>query len=123
VKRDRDQLWAEALRSYRAGTCRWLDDASILRVAEEEQRSRLIEDAWQTKIEDFMAVRDSVTIPDVLRQLGVETARQDQLMANRVSRCLQVAGWERFKKRLTRDEQFSKETEYEYHYRKGKARP
>ena len=123
VKRDRDQLWAEALRSYRAGTCRWLDDASILRDAEEEQRSRLIEDAWQTEIEHIIADQNSVTIPEVLARLGVETPRQDQLAANRVARCLQVAGWERYKKRLSKDEQYLKETEYQYRYRKVKARP
>jgi predicted P-loop ATPase len=57
IKRDRDQLWAEAVKCNRAGTPLWLDSASILRDAEEEQRGRLIEDAWQARIEELLQQR------------------------------------------------------------------
>jgi predicted P-loop ATPase len=121
VKRDRDQLWAEALHRYRAGACLWLDDASVLSDAEEEQRARLIEDVWQSKVEEFIRYEENVTLTDVVCKIVPDTVRQDQLAANRVARCLRVAGWDRFKKRLSPDEQAQKGKKFEWRYRKAAA--
>jgi hypothetical protein len=38
--RDRDQLWAEAMATYRAGLPWWLETALLVRKAEDEQQSR-----------------------------------------------------------------------------------
>jgi predicted P-loop ATPase len=101
---DRDQLWAEALARYRAGVPWWLEDNEVIQKAIEEQRGRYFEDVWQEKVIQYAeeestlpasASRGSVSVPEILQRLGVETAKQDQAGANRVARCLKVAGWKR----------------------------
>ena len=108
LERDRDQLWAEAVHRYRAGERWWLEDAAVIQEATEEQRGRYAEDVWQVKVEEYAAAeadspasapRCSVAIPEILARLGIEIARQDQIAANRVARCLKAAGWERYRQR------------------------
>jgi predicted P-loop ATPase len=104
LKHDRDQLWAEALVRYRGGAPWWLEDTEVIQSAIEEQRGRYAEDVWQEKViqyaeeESALPVgtpRGSVSVSEVLLRLGLEIARQDQGAANRVARCLKVAGWNR----------------------------
>jgi predicted P-loop ATPase len=101
LRRDRDQLWAEALQEYRAGATWWLDDQEVIAEAIEQQRGRYQEDVWQELVKEYAesSSRDSVSIPEILTKLGVETAKQDQRAANRVAACLTRAGWEKFRKR------------------------
>jgi hypothetical protein len=106
LERDRDQIWSEALARYRDGVKWWLEDPGVIQEAIEEQRGRYIEDAWQAKVAAYAneeAVRaqsgypdgrGSVSVPEILARL-VDTAKQDQAAANRVARCLKVAGWQR----------------------------
>jgi hypothetical protein len=105
LDRDRDQLWAEALERYRAGTTWWLEDGDVIQEAIEQQRGRYQEDVWQEKVIQFaeQLVADGTdgapvgvaTVAEILKKLGVETAKQDQIGANRVARCLKAAGWQR----------------------------
>jgi predicted P-loop ATPase len=104
LQRDRDQLWAEALARYRDGVPWWLEDAKVIQLAAEEQLGRYFEDVWQDKVIQYAeeesslpagAPRGSASVPEILRRLGIETARQDQPAANRVARCLRIGGWRR----------------------------
>lgn len=104
LQRDRDQLWAEGLARYRSGVTWWLEDAEVIETAIEEQRGRYFEDVWQDKViqhaEEESALpayapRGSASVPEILRRLGFETAKQDQAGANRVARCLKAGGWKR----------------------------
>jgi predicted P-loop ATPase len=109
LRRDRDQLWAEALRRYRRGVKWWLEEPELIHDALEEQRDRFAEDVWQEKVQEYAELEaarfvsgpktGSVSIAEILARLGIDTAKQDQSAANRVSRCLKVAGWERFRVR------------------------
>jgi putative DNA primase/helicase len=104
LKRDRDQLWAEALHCYRAGTSWWLEDQRVIAEAAEEQRGRYQEDVWQDRVADHAEQLSdnlrAVSIPEILNQLGIEVAKQDQRAANRVAACLKRAGWERYRQRV-----------------------
>jgi putative DNA primase/helicase len=100
IVRDRDQLWAEAVHLYRSGVPWWLEDQSIVRDAMEEQRGRYVEDVWHSGIERLIQQKESVSVPEILTCLGIETGRQDQVAANRVVRSLRAIGWERFLKRV-----------------------
>jgi predicted P-loop ATPase len=109
LRRDRDQLWAEALLRYRQGVTWWLEDPEVIEDAIEQQRGRYQEDVWQPLVEayaieesctrEYPDRRGSVSIHEILCRLGVETARQDQAATNRVARCLKAANWERFRQR------------------------
>jgi predicted P-loop ATPase len=106
LRRDRDQLWAEALYKYRAGTTIWLDEQSLIRAAEEEQRGRVVEDPWLRLIEAFVEnQQDFTSVAAVLTALGIDLQKWDQAAANRVARCLKLLRWRRVKRRLKTAEQ------------------
>ncbi len=50
----RDQLWAEALVLYRAGTPIYFEDSKVITIAQEEQQMRLGKDSWQDAIETWI---------------------------------------------------------------------
>ena len=109
LRRDRDQLWAEALRRYRDDVKWWLEDPDLVRDAAEEQAARMVEDVWQAKVEEYADSGSeklagspragTVSIAEILVRIGIETAKQTQSDANRVSKCLKLAGWKRFRLR------------------------
>jgi putative DNA primase/helicase len=71
LRRDRDQLWAEAVHRFRTGVHWWLEDDSAIAAAREQQaeHSELIEDhPWFSTIEDWLRDKERVTIPGRLRQ-------------------------------------------------------
>jgi predicted P-loop ATPase len=103
LRRDRDQLWAEALAAYEAGVAWWLEDAETIAAAKEEQRGRYEEDPWYEAVIKFAEQEadtddGSVTVTQILERLGIELPSQDQTKRNRVARCLKRAGWERCQK-------------------------
>ncbi|PWU08141.1 MAG: hypothetical protein C5B51_08290 [Terriglobia bacterium] len=114
LRRDRDQLWAEALYQYRAGATSWLDDPELVREAAEEQHARYQADVWQEQIAkwleapiermderghavaSFSGDRNSVTIDDVLHHcIGKRLETWNQSDKNRIAACLRALGWER----------------------------
>jgi predicted P-loop ATPase len=102
LRRDRDQIWAEALHRYYMKATWWLEDPELIRDAVDQQRGRYQEDVWQERVEGFADEEanrggGSVSITEILQRLGVEPAKQDQAGANRIARCLKAAGWERFR--------------------------
>jgi predicted P-loop ATPase len=104
---DRDQLWAEAMRRYRRGTCWWLDTPELTALAEEVQRGRYQADAWQALIEKYIADKMAVAVPEVLNQaLQLPLQRWGQSEQNRVAGCLKAAGWRRKQVRIPGDREW-----------------
>jgi putative DNA primase/helicase len=102
LKRDRDQLLAEARVMFEGGGT-WWPDAAMLPAARDEQRQRVNRDAWQELVEDFLAsplvkIAGETTVRDVLGELGIEKGKWGQPEQNRVARCLRLAGWERVRR-------------------------
>jgi predicted P-loop ATPase len=114
LSRDRDQLWAEAVRRYQQGTPWWLDSPELNTVAQEEQADRYEQDAWQGIIrawvaqpkqrtdgqghplEPFTSTEESVTSEDVLlHAIGKRQEFWTPQDAARVKRCLEALGWRR----------------------------
>jgi predicted P-loop ATPase len=114
LRRDRDQIWAEALHQYRAGATWWLDEAEVVRAAIEEQRKRYQADVWQgqiakwlespsqrvnadgRRVAEFTSSADSVTISDVLHHcIGKPLEMWNQADKNRIASCLTALDWER----------------------------
>jgi predicted P-loop ATPase len=115
LKRDRDQLWAEAVHAYRAGETWWLDEETE-KVAAEEQAERRVADPWEARVLELaerkvVQVYDKarcrlvevpappVTVSGLLIALGVPIEEQSQRDANRVSPILKANGWERYQVR------------------------
>lgn len=102
IKKDRDQLWAEAVHRFDAGE-RWWIDASL---ATPEQAKRFVEDPWQSRIALYLSDETSVTIPTILGDLIFRDAdnkgnekntigKWGPREQNRVARCLTHMGWTR----------------------------
>jgi predicted P-loop ATPase len=107
LTRDRNQLWAEACASYRAGAAWWLDTQELTRQAEGEQGERYEESAWDGLILDWAAERlkggyDSVSVSEVLdlciHKKCSEWGRSDEM---RVAAALRRASWKRCKERTS----------------------
>lgn len=106
LQEDRDQLWAEAFDRYQAGAAWHIPREHALGpVFDEEQRSRELDDPWETAIERWTdGRREAFTLHDVLQwALGVDTHsmhRRDH--ATRVGVILHKLGYVK-KKATTRE--------------------
>jgi predicted P-loop ATPase len=96
LKRDRDQLWAEALVRFRADEPWWIDSVELGLAAADEQRQRYDEDPWQTVIDNYVSGRDHVTVGQILSNcLDKRTCDWTQADKNRIARSLRAIGWKR----------------------------
>jgi predicted P-loop ATPase len=62
LRRDRDQLFAEAVTQYRGGV-QWWPDAETQALIEPEQEARHLDDAWFQSIADCLQGKTRITIP------------------------------------------------------------
>jgi predicted P-loop ATPase len=97
LRRDRDQLWAEAVARYRQGEKWWLDTSELTFAAEQEQADRYEGDSWDEPIAGYVEDRESVSIEEVLRFLDKPVGTWTQYDKTRVARSLKALGWERYK--------------------------
>lgn len=70
LRRDRDQLWAEAAARYETGERWWLDadlDADLVEAARQEQESRYASDAFEPIVLAFVEGRGEVTTDEIFR--------------------------------------------------------
>ncbi|MGY4476349.1 VapE domain-containing protein [Bradyrhizobium sp. USDA 3364] len=97
---DRDQIWAEAVRLYRADVKWWLINPEALRQAKAEQLARVVSDPWEAIVADYTADKNQVSTPSVLSHaIGLPVTQHDQKSQNRVAACLINQGWTRFQVR------------------------
>jgi predicted P-loop ATPase len=105
LARDRDQLWAEAVATYRAGKAWWLETPELNRQAEEEQSQRYEGSAWDGLILEWAEHRvamgeNSVSVAEAL-ELCIQKRKGEWTQADetRVARCLSKAKWKRYRDR------------------------
>lgn len=91
LRRDRDQLWAEAAALCASGEQYWATpDMAYLKAAQEE---RFMEDPWEEPIMEYCYGKKEVLASDVLTHLRVDLPRQTQQDKNRVSKVLWRLGY------------------------------
>lgn len=61
LRRDRDQLWAEACVLYKSGTRWFLDNDDALTAAHDQQEQRFATDSWEDAIRDYLDLHSSLT--------------------------------------------------------------
>lgn len=89
---DRDQLWAEAVATYRAGSRWWLTE-------EEEglgtapRAARLHEDSWLPEVARFLIGKSSCSVAQALRGLELDHARWGRAEEMRIAKCFRALGW------------------------------
>ncbi|MDA8229701.1 MAG: virulence-associated E family protein, partial [Magnetospirillum sp.] len=122
LRRDRDQLWAEAMAMYAQGAIWWLADPELIALANAEQEERYQADAWDALIDRWLAFdkrrvnygygawddwRDEeverdhpladVSVGEILHQaIGIEPGRWTRGDQMRVGAYLKARSWERY---------------------------
>ena len=95
LKRDRDQLWAEAVVRYRAGAHWWLDSIELNAAATQEQEKRFDADPWHESVAAWVEQRESVSVAEVLEGcLDIHKKDWTPIIKNRVGRILRTLGRE-----------------------------
>jgi putative DNA primase/helicase len=100
LRRERDQLWAEAVAAYRAGEKWWLD-ADTEGVAAAAQAERRVVDVWENALLEW-AGRQALpfTLSDALANaVRVPIEKQDRAAQMRAGAVFKARGWERFRRR------------------------
>ncbi|MBR0683288.1 P-loop ATPase [Roseomonas eburnea] len=127
LRRDRDQLWAEAVVRYRAGAPWWIEDRAMVAEASAAQEERYQGDAWDGRIERWLvcerrpvnvgfgqhedwqdryvprqkALAD-VSIGEVLEQaLGIEAAKWTRAEQMRIGAFFRARKWVKYRTRTS----------------------
>jgi hypothetical protein len=96
LKRDRDQLFAEAVHLYRQGA-RWWPDKDFERThIKPQQEQRYEADCWEETIRNYLDQKSEVLIGQVAHEaLGFETGKIGRADQNRIKAVLERLGWKR----------------------------
>ena len=96
LKRDRDQIWAEALQEYRNGKVWWLDTPELRNMAEDEQAQRFEMDGWEVEIKLFLRGRNQIT-PEQVWDLhfNKENVEINKHVKSRIASVLRHLRWHR----------------------------
>jgi predicted P-loop ATPase len=92
IKRDRDQLWAEAMQRHIAGEQNWLSD-SVAADAENVADQRREDVPWADALRDKLDNFNSITANDALAELGVPLERRDRSAQMQVAEALKEIGF------------------------------
>ena len=125
LRRDRDQLWAEAVVRYREGAIWWIDDRDLIAAANVEQEARVHPDAWHCLIERWLVFEqrqvnrgyagfddwqteeteraqslNDVSVAEILAQaIRIEPGKWTRGDQMRVTAYLKANGWEKYQVR------------------------
>ena len=94
IKRDRAQLWAEAVALFRAGEKWWLE-GHVEGTARDEQASRMADDPWLVPILEAVQGRSEITIREIMATMGFVPADMTRKDSDRVAAILKRQGWKR----------------------------
>ncbi|MCC5961581.1 MAG: hypothetical protein JJU09_00495 [Rhodobacteraceae bacterium] len=94
IKRDRAQLWAEAVHLYRQGARWWLEGA-VAEHAQAEVAERRADDPWRADIAQAVMGKSEVTAKQVLSSMAVLPSDMTPQLAKRVTQELVALGWRR----------------------------
>jgi putative DNA primase/helicase len=95
ILRDREQLWAEAVHRYQAGT-RWWVEPDEVEAFELEQELRYVGDAYEDRIRAALAGERETTMEKILSDvLKLEVSKWTRAEQTRVGEVMQTLGWER----------------------------
>lgn len=94
LRRDRDQLWAEAVHLFRAGEPMWVDHTLDYIAAEQE--SRYMRDTWEDVLDEWLSHRNECTLNEALVDcLLIAAGKQTRTDQMRAAAALKRLGWRR----------------------------
>jgi predicted P-loop ATPase len=98
LKRDRDQLLAEAVVKYNDGTQWWPDQAFERDHIKPQQDDRYEADAWEDRVREHVSPLVRTTIDEVARAIGIEAPKIGTSDQRRLASILAILGWKRGKR-------------------------
>ncbi|CAA9247944.1 MAG: virulence-associated E [uncultured Craurococcus sp.] len=94
LRRDRDQLFAEAVRLFREGAAWWPNAEFEARYIAPEQEARFEEDAWEEAIAQILASRSTTTVLEVAQKgLSMDVPKVGTADQRRITATLTRLGW------------------------------
>ena len=103
LRRDRDNLLAEAVHRFKEGAPWWLESPELRHLAEQQQAERYEGDPWDELIKPWLLGRSETSVSEVLQKCIDKPANNwNQSDMTRVARSLVSLGWE--KRRARRSE-------------------
>lgn len=100
IKRDRDQIWAEAVERYRTGTKWWLESKAEAALADNVANEAQEQDPWTDSIVMALVGGQEVRVSELLEEtLKIPMQQINRGHQIRVSAILTTIGWERVQKR------------------------
>lgn len=92
IKRDRDQLFVEAVMEYRAGKSWW---DFPWEEAEQVREARRRTDPWETEIASYLLCKEFTSVNVIAKEcLKIELAQYTKREQMRIAHCLRALGWE-----------------------------
>lgn len=98
LRRDRDQLLAEAVVKYNDGTEWWPDQAFERDHIKPQQDDRYEADAWEDRVREYVSPLVRTTIDEVARAIGIEAPKIGTSDQRRLASILAILGWKRGKR-------------------------
>jgi predicted P-loop ATPase len=100
LRRDRDQIWAEAVARYRKGERWWIEDGKLRKMARDATEEHRVKDVWEDEIYDWLTrpenatrkyFRSSEIASDALKLTMRDLTKSEQF---RISNCMRLAGFD-----------------------------
>ena len=92
LQRDREQLFAEAVKLYRDEVSWWQVPKDE---AEKQQEFRRDSDEWEDFLNEWLSGRDETTVKTVAEAIGIDLDELDKRTQMRLANCLKIIGFER----------------------------
>lgn len=110
IKKDKEQLWAEAVALYRKNYSLWLDDDMMNRLRQ-VQVSREIISPWLPDLEALARNKEFVATQHIWETLGIEKGRRTQKDSATIGKIMVSLGFKPVRKRIdgTREYGWAKE--------------
>lgn len=105
LKRDRDQLWAEAVHLFDMGE-QWWPSSDLQDTMQAEQDDRYVDDVWTAQIATWCDKQESVGVESFMSSeilmlaIGLELPKQDVTSSVRVGKIMKRLGYEQTGRRL-----------------------
>ncbi|MEQ1888085.1 MAG: VapE domain-containing protein, partial [Alphaproteobacteria bacterium] len=100
IKRNRDQLFAEARALImQPGVTWWQTPLDLTKM---EQDARMLGDIWAERVHEVLSGKYCVTAAEILNEMKVETSRQDRTAQTRIASIMRAAGWAKVRRSVSK---------------------
>lgn len=94
IRRDKEQLWAEAAHYWKNGEKLWLDDPELYKKAQHEAERRLNQHPWQGDIEQLTQQQTTISYEDIWGKLSIsDRSRRTKASQDEIAKIMTSLGY------------------------------